>query len=420
MKQVVSKTIAANPHCAKTIFSKAVYFQFTMAICMAIVVFGLSSILAEFFKDPKLTSPLKYMSMVIVFQSLVFIIIGTFNGLKNFFAQNLVFGTYSIIRPIAVVVLVWLGFGVQGAVFGFVIASAVALIIGFILVGDLPNQDINLSAKDILMPAIGNIIIFGSLALLLNIDLLFVKRLLADNTSAGLYTAAAVFSKVPYRFVTAFGIIALPLVASSFAQRDFPQCKVYLSQVVRYSTIIFLPLIIIFSATSKELIVYFYNPEYELAGPPLSLLVFGIWFVGLVNIVSHIMIAIDEEQFMLIVSIAAALLAGILSFIFVPIHGLLGAALATSTSAFLLLLISGGYLIKRIGLDITPISVFRITLLSIVVYNIPQNNLFQTIPLLAKLFLLYIGFAFGLIITREIGPEDWIVIKRLIQPRSQT
>jgi len=132
---------------------------------------------------------------------------------------------------------------------------------------------------------------------------------------------------------------------------------------------------------------------------------------------AHFMIAVGKELLMAIMSIFTIVLDMILNIILVPIFGINGAAIATSLSAFLLLIGSGWYLVKKIGFDITPLTVFRLLSLLTIIYFIPQISAFNKIPLLIQYAILYFGFCIGILVTREIGNEDWIVLKRLIQPK---
>lgn len=418
ISQAVSKEIALYPNSAKKIFHIGLFIHFILAAVIALIVSGLAGGLAGFFKDHNLVMPLRICGAVIFVRGIFFVFTAALNGLKRFSEENILVGIYSIIRPAAVLILIGLGFGVSGAIFGFLIASIFATAIGIPMMAGAANEPHNVKIKDILKPAIANILIFGSMAVLMNIDLLFVKRFMLGMDSTGLYTAAAAFSKAPYWFCFAFGSVALPLVASSFGRGDFPQCKIYISQVIRYSTLIFLPLIVILSATSKDLIVLFYKPDYGLAGPPLRILMFGIWFVGLASIMAHLMIAIGSERLMAFISVIAIVLDVVLNSSLIPRFGLNGAAMATSLSAFVLLLASGWCVIKRIGIDITPLTLCRLAILSIILYLAPHISVFEKLPLLVNYVILYAGFALGLILTREIGPNDWIVIKRLIGSRT--
>jgi O-antigen/teichoic acid export membrane protein len=419
IKQAVSKNIAVHPLAAKTIFYKGLSIQCVAAACLAVVVSGFSQEIATFFKDANLVSPLRYLGAIILFQGALFVIIGSLNGLRRFFAESIVFGTYSIARAFAVVLLVWLGFGVDGAVWGFLIASMLATAIGFLMSTRFPDKGVNLCGKDIWGPAISNIVIFAAAVVLLNIDLLFIKRLLVGSDSAGLYTAAAAFSKIPHRFLYVFGAVSFPLVASSFNRGNMTQCRAYVSQVFRYSTLIFLPAIVIISATSEDLLTLFYGADYQGAGPALTILIFGVWFVGISAIIAHLMIAIGKGRLMALMSLSVIVLDAFLNMVLIPRFGLTGAAFSTSLSAFIWIIFSGAYIATKIGLDVTPVTAFRLVVLSIMLYLVPQIPPLSRTSLLIQYPVLYAGFILALFVTREVGPNDWAVLKRMVRPRAQ-
>jgi len=420
VKQAVSRMTAVYPQAAKKIFHKGLFVQYFFIACIVFVLSVFSETISRFFRDTNLITPLRYLSVVVLSQGIFFVITGSLNGLKRFLAQNIVIGTYSVMRPIGVVVLIWLGFGVNGVVLGFLIASVLAATVGLSMVSGFPDEELQVEIPDIWSAAVGNIIIFGCVATLLNMDLLFVKRLMVGNDSAGLYTAASTFSKIPQRFLYSFGFISLPLVATSYDRGDFAQCKVYISQVFRYSTLVFLPVIVIISATSKDLLTFFYGSDYVLAGSALQILIFGIWFVGLISILAHLMIAIGKGRLMALMSVCIIIFDAFLNMILIPKFGLTGAALSTSASAFVLVSVSGGYIINKIGLAFAPLTAFRLTALSLLLYFVAHFSFFEKIPLLFEYAILYFVFALGLIITQEIGTEDWAVAKRLVQQRQHT
>ncbi|MGA1871609.1 MAG: polysaccharide biosynthesis C-terminal domain-containing protein [bacterium] len=417
VRQTISKLIALYPNSAYKICKQSILGQLILSIPISVVVSGLAGGIAAFFKDNNLVIPLRICGIFILVRSLFYVFIGALNGQKRFLAENVVLSMYFIMRPAAAIFLIWLGFGIPGAIFGFLSAAILVTIVSIALFSNSPNEAFILTITDTLKPSIINIIIFGSSALLMSIDLLFIKRLMVGSHYAGLYTAATAFSKPPYWFLFPFGSIALPLVTLSFNGNDIQQCRKYLSQILRYSILIFLPIIIIIAATSQSLIVFFFSPEYGPAGMPLKILIFGIWFVGLTSIMAHFMIAMGKERLMAYMSLCCIGLDVIFNIFLVPKFGLMGAAISTSVSAFMLLFVSAYYIINEVGVEIKPLTFYRLTSLCALLYFVPQIPLFKRLSLPVSYIILYVGFALGLIVTREIGPSDWLVIKRLVYPR---
>jgi stage V sporulation protein B len=360
VRQALSRTIARNPGGARQILTHAILIQSCIALLVALIVFVLAGPFSRFFDDADLLLPLRICPAIIFSVGLLEVFLGSLNGLKRFFAENLVFATYSTARAFCALILIYLGFQVVGAICGFLVASVVAAGLGASMLKGLSNDPVGRRETRLLAPSISTMLIFGALGLLMDIDLLFVKYFMVTSNSAGLYTAAGVFSKLAFFFVLPFGVVALPFVASSFAHEDLHQCKIYLSQTLRYSTLMFLPVVVIVATTSKNLLVFFYDFEYALAYLPLSILVFGLWFFGIISIFSHVMIAIGQERLMALMTLCTIAVDIVLNCILVPHFGLKGGAVATSLSGLLLLLACGSYVVKKIGFDIRIQSVVRV------------------------------------------------------------
>ncbi len=419
VREAIAKNISTHPQCARYIFSVGLLVQLAFGIPIAIVIFLFADHAARVFQDHHLALPLKICSAVILAQCLYYVYLGTLNGLRKFLAESVVGIVYSVVRPVTVVLAIGAGYGVAGAVWGFLIASVLAAVVGHGVRGALDNTPIALSFRQMLTPATSNILTFGAITVLLNVDLLFVKNLVSSADAAGLYTAASAFSKPPYWLMFSFGAIALPLVTSRFANGDLAQCRRYLTQVIRYSTLLVLPLAVIIAATAEELLILFYSEEYSRAHQSLTLLVFGVWLIGLISIMAHMMIAIGKEHLMAAMALGAIALDAVFNMVLIPYFGLVGAALATTLSALGLLIVCGGYVLSRIGLDLTFVSVLRLTGLSIALYIAPGIPYLAETPLIVQYVILYAGFGIALVVVRELGPMDWAVIRQLVQTREK-
>lgn len=417
VREAVSKNISTFPQYARRIYHAGIKVQLGLSVPMALAVFALSGRIASFLGDENLLIPLRICSAIILVHSLYFVHCGALNGLKRFLAENTVGSVYSAVRPVAVVFLIAAGWGVAGAMWGFLAASVTATLTGRILLGrTADDRDTALDNRKMFVPAISHIVIFGAVTVLLNVDLFFVKSLMPLAQDAGLYTAAAAFSKPAYWLAVSFGEVALPLVAASFAVRNIAQCRLYLSQVVRYITILFLPMIVIIAFSAEDLIVFFYAQSYAQAHLPLSILVFGIWLVGLASAMAYIMVAIGRERLMAIMALGTIALDIGLNTVLIPRLGLPGAALATSISAFGLLLAGGGYVGVKIGIDIRLSTIIRVTALSVILAWLTRLPLVADVPLIPRYILLYAAFGAALVATREMGPDDWAIAKRLLRP----
>lgn len=414
VREAVARHIATAPQSGAVILAKGLQVQLGIGLPLAGLLVLLAQDIAMLFQDPGLVLPLQLCAAVIVLQCLYYLYLGAINGQRRFLAESVVGIVYSVARPVAVVALIALGYGVLGAVWGFVLASAVAAAVGYAMRGRLGHEPAEFKIRDVFAPATHNILVFGAITCLLNMDLLFVKGLLSQADAAGLYTAAVMFSKPPYWLMFSFGAVALPLVAACYARGDVVQCRLYLSQVMRYSLLLVLPLAVIMAATAEPLLVFFYTQAYAEAHASLSILMLGGTLIGMLGILAHVMIAIGRERLMAVMAMMTAALDSLLNLLLIPPLGLLGAALATSLSALALLLACGIYLARCLGLGVSPWSLLRIGAVSVLLFFASQVAVVAQMPLIVQYIVLYLGFAIALLLVGEIGRADWGVVKRLI------
>ena len=249
----------------------------------------------------------------------------------------------------------------------------------------------------------------------MNLDILFIKAFLIEKSAAGFYTASSAFARPVYWFLISFGGVALPLISARYKQNDIRQCKIYLSQIIRYSILIFLPIVVIISSTSKNLLILFYDIAYAPAGEPLEILIFGIFFVGMFCIFAHVIIAIGKEKLAASLSFCVIIIDIILNIFLIPKLGMVGASLATTISALILLMFAAFISFKYIGYGVSYISISKGIILCVGLYFIAKLQYFISIPLLLSYFILYCIYLMFLLLARELNNNDLNVLKNLFK-----
>lgn len=418
-KQTISKYTAIYSESSKYIFMIGLQIQCVVAFILALIVTGGAGYMSIFFNDPDLKSPLRVAGLIVLAQGLMALCIGTLNGQKRFFFENMVQCIYGTVRPVAAIFFVYIGMGVMGVVLGFLTAASFAAVTGcaIVLLSFQNNTPCIIRWADLLTPVLLNIIIFASITALMNIDVLFVKNMVPDKSTTGFYTAASAFAKPFYWLLVSFGTVALPLVSKSYSEKDMKQCRRYLSQLLRYSVIIFLPILVIMAGTSDALMAFLYSSIYEKAAPVFQILGFGIFLIGIFNIFAHVVIAIGMEWYVAILSICAIAIDIILNLFLIPQYGMTGAALATLLSAGGLCMAAGGIAIYKIGIDVTAISMVRLGGLLITLFYFSGSVYMSQMIIPIKYCILYMGYIAALFVTREINADDINVIRNLLNKR---
>jgi len=124
--------------------------------------------------------------------------LGCLQGLQEFRKLSFVQLTAGMVRLIAAIILVLIGFGSAGALAGFVAAGLVSLAVAiwfFIDWFTKPVEPFNLRLGDLTGPALQTVLGTTAFTVLTSVDVIFARRIFASEL-AGQYGAAATLGKI--------------------------------------------------------------------------------------------------------------------------------------------------------------------------------------------------------------------------------
>jgi len=104
----------------------------------------------------------------------------------------------------------------------------------------------------------------------------------------------------------------------------------------------------------------------------------------------------------------------VLNLTLIPIYELKGAALATTITAFIGLVIAASYVFKGFGALVSPISFVRISVASLIIYFVAISYPLSGVLLVANYMLLFSVYLGLLWVSKEINKEDIEVVKNMI------
>ena len=385
---------------------------------LGVVLAVLSRYLAELLNDKHLVIPLYIVSGVIVIQSLFFVNMGVLNGLKKFKAENVLMASYSIVKAIAAVLLAYLGLGVIGGVLGFLLAAFFSFTLGMLLTRSVPGTHYaDIRTEKLLRHAVPIMIMFGALTAIMNIDLLAVKLFISDSRFAGYYTSAATISKFVYWYFAAFGIVLLPFISAKFAKHDVEQVAKYINDVMRYSLLLILPVIMLISVYGRDTVTLVYGSGYSEAGVILTVLIWGLLLLGLAYVLANVMIGMDRGKTMVWYSLVGISTAIAANAILVPSLGPMGGALSTVISASVVTVLPFLHVRRECNLTFASGSVVRVGVslgmslaIAILTLKVPVN-------FAVKFLVLFVLYAVLLYATGEVGQSDVNIITNLFRQK---
>ena len=397
-----------------------------------LIFFLAAPLLAALLRDPELTGYLRLALLDMAGMSAYAYYRGFLNGKRAFRQLASAIAAYGLTKLLVSSLLVYAGWGVNGALLGNVASSLGGLAVAYLWSRRWPKAPVSTSAasagpsgtgrkvdeREILafvLPAVGFTLASN---LLLQIDLLGVQRLVYDDVQVGYYSAAVILADAPRLILLAFSFTLLPSLSHAIAAGDLAQACSYLRQVIRLLALAILPMVAIVTATASSLAAFVFGETYRPAGPFLAVLIvsYGAYSVYITLVTT--LLAENRPRRALAIPLALLPVAAVFIWLGITWLGPIGAAWASLLCVGSAALIVTVHVLRRYQPGVDPGSLARIALASAVVGGVAwlwsPSGLWLAIGyvLLGSLYLAL------LLALRELRFQDLTQIATLLtQPR---
>lgn len=308
------------------------------------------------FDSQGLTPVLKVFAFVIPFANFSKVSISTTIGFKKVkyrVITNQIF--QNTVQLIGAVALIYLGYGVIGAAGGWLLGVILSSLLAFYFMerklGPIVTSDVEPKYHRREMLAFSSPLLFsGIIGTVLGwSDTAFIGYFMSD-TSVGFYNAAlptALLIMLPYQALKSLVLPSMSELANRNEDEEFSDT---LKTVTRWTTILGFPAFIIMFLFSDQVLHILFGAEYRQASSALVILAAGYLFSSSIGHLDEAIKSISETSLLLKNSIANLALNIVLNIVLIPIYGIVGAAIATTTSIIFvnLLLILEMYYIRKI------------------------------------------------------------------------
>ncbi|WP_370574862.1 flippase [Methanomethylovorans sp.] len=351
--QAVSKYVAHGDGNELHVKRTAQKMQLTFSLILFIIYYSFAGQLATLLNDPGMAPYLRLSSFIVPAYALHALFVGYFNGLKEYGKQSLMIILYSVFKVVFILGFALTSYALYGAITGFIISSVAVLILGFYFVHSadkrLPASDNGhsmISAKTILDFATP--IVFYSVAtnLIMSFDLFFVKAYLTDM-DAGIYSAVSTISKVPFYVIAGIYGALFPAISSMSVHNDRSQMTLQIIKSVKYSMLILVPSTLFVVLFSRQVLSFLFSDQYSAGSTALGVLTIGMGFFGLFSLFTTVINGSGQPRVSMIMSLLVLVLDLLLNRSFIPLYGIAGAAMATSISCLLGLVVSFLYVYRK-------------------------------------------------------------------------
>jgi len=365
------------------------------------------------FHDANLTRPLRISALIIPLISLSSVLIGHLSGKRLFGKRALAMNIQSLAKVAAVYILALMGFGLPGAVSGYVISHALALLAAFYFSREPRQESGPFPASKLFIFAIPIVGFSILLSVLTNLDIFFVKTLIKEGQAAGFYTAALALTRAPYFVSYAFAVTLLPVISQLTSLNRLQEASRYINKSLRYLLILLVPLAFFTNGLSGPIIQLVYSSRYLPAAAPLNILIFGVTFLTFFSVLAAVINGSGQPKTSMALACAILPLDFLLNLLLIPRFGLSGAAAATTLTSLAGVIGAALIVQKKFGALMSGASFLKILLSSAVFIVIPRLW-----PASGWSLILYALGLFGiylllLVLLREITRDDLNLLRNL-------
>jgi O-antigen/teichoic acid export membrane protein len=246
---------------------------------------------------------------------------------------------------------------------------------------------------------------------LLGLDLMGVKALVADPDQVGYYTAAVNLANAPRLVLLAFSFALLPALSHAIAARDQTQTRHYLQQVIRLLALVLLPLVALVTATAEPLVTFVFTADYLPAVPILTVLIFTYAAYTVYITLVAALLAENRPGRALAIPLALLPAAVLLVWLGVSWFGTQGAAFASLICVATAATVVNVYVFRRFRPAVNLRSLARIGLASALIWVVAW--LWAPTGLLLVLGYALLGALYLalLLVLGEIKPQDLALAK---------
>ena len=458
--QSVSRFTSQDPSKAKAIQKAGLKMHLIVGLPIAISFAAMAPLFAYFFHDQSKSGPLMLSAGVIAGYSFYAVFVGRANGTRSFGKQAGLDVGFATLRAAGILGFASAGFGLYGAIGGWVLAVGAIILIASFVVGT-PGRD---TQAEPLRPMLR---FFGSVALYLVLmnfimvaDQLLLKRIatewFVDNAQAtsdfvrnslpewmassigtlnpsdaadaqvGYYRAVQNLARLSYQAIIAATFVIFPLVSRSTFVSDKDATRRYVGTTMRYSTIFAASIAVVFAANPLDLLDIPYAADYAYEGAPaLAILAIGNVAFAIFVIAGTILNGSGDTKSALISVVVTLFVAVVANAIviprFEPGRELLTACAAASAGAMLVGAFLSAWLLKRS----TGASVPWKTALRVVISGAAAITLGRFWPTSGALgtmleaCVIGLFFLLMLVVTREFGRDDLKTILSVVHKKQK-
>jgi stage V sporulation protein B len=431
--QSVSKFTAEDDARADAVKRAGLTLQLFIGVGVGLAFFLAAPLIADFTNAPSYVPWFRLVAAIPLLYAFYSVFVGSANGQRRFRLQASFDVGFSTAKTILLLggALVGrtIGHSVTGAFLGFIAAAALILVVAAGVVG-LPRGTQRFPPLRLLLFMTGVVVYTLLINLALNYDLILLRRFAGAATTGaradalvGNYEALRNLALLPYQALLVVTFVVFPLVSRSTFSQDREATRLYISQTLRYATMIGAAMAVVLAARPGSVLGILYRPEYAEGTAALPVLAASVAGLALLSVSGSIINASGRPEVAAALVATTVLSGGATAALLVPRAApgpqmLFAAAVANAAGVAVGLLCTIIYLRRRFSAGPPLLTVLRVGVAAAAAITVGR-----LVPGTGKLVgLLVLGvvalvFVAVLLLVRELGPADTAKLRKVLRRR---
>ncbi len=434
MSKYLSEIYKTNPGEIKHIKKISIEVQIILIGFTTLIYYFLAPVFAYLLHDNSLIPLFKLSSLIIPAFAGASFYVYYFTGIHQFNIQSAL-KFFRGLSKIFFIILLAMLFKTKGAIVGHILAPLSVFLLAFSFDQknkkslnkklNISNTTINTETKKEALPKLTHRILLSFAwpitlfmlfyEIMITIDLYMVKGILQNDTLTGFYNASLTIGRLPFYAFYFLTIILLPKISETTAQKSNQQTTKVMASAMRFLFMLIIPATTLLAIFAPSALQLFYGSAYSGAINALRILAIGLGFLTIFYILAFVLNGAGHNKIPMWAALGGMIINSILNFYLISHLGIMGAAIATTTTSFLIMLIAILKTEKYVAsfLNFIPILKYFITtaVIGIIASHLPQGKfifIFWSILLITFYFLI-------LWLLKEINNTDLKTLKSALK-----
>jgi O-antigen/teichoic acid export membrane protein len=413
----------------RSIFVSGLVFETILGLALSIVSFALSGFLAGIFNRPTIVPLIQIASFFVLVGALINAATAAFTGLEKMHLYSVLLIVQAIAKTALIIVLVLLGLGTTGAVWGstgaLLLAGLVGVLLMYTMYRSLPrpvDSPLEIIATLKTMIKYGLPLSVGSIlaAFLTQFYSTLMGIYVTDNAAIGNYNVALNFVVLITFFATPVTTLLFPAFSKLDAVKDREVLKNVFQFSVKYASIIVVPVTMLVMALAQPAISTIFQDRYLEAPLFLALLSIGYIFCAAGNLsASNLIIGQGYTRYNMKLTLLTVAIGFPLSFVLISQFGIVGLIVTTLTVGIPGLFLSLRFIKQRFGVSVDWVSsakiMFSSAVAGVLTYLVISFLSFSSpVELAIGVVVFVVFFVFAAVFSRTINKTDVENIRGLV------